>query len=150
MFCDTYICIALEGRGTSAGDETCTRTYSNQHRPLTTAPAEHFGGKYLYRFLIRIYVSHWGDEGQVPARQRRQRDMHRHVFQSTSTANYCTGRAFWGYTFVSFCDTNICVVMERRGQTPAPWRWQQDMHRHVFQPTLTANACTAIAFLRYI
>ena len=136
-------------RRAGASHGTCTGTYFNQHRPLTTAPADHFGGTYLYHFVICIYVSRWRDEGQVPARRRQQRDMHRHVFQSTSTANYCTGRTFWRYIFVSFCDKYIRIVIEGRGQMPAPWRRQQDIHRHAFQPTSTANECTGIAFLRY-
>ena len=106
-----------------ASNGTCTGTYSNQHRPVTTAPAEHFGGTYLYHFVIRIDVSRWRDEGQEPARRRQQRDMNRRVFQSTSTANYCTGRAFWGYKFVSFCDTYICIALAGRGASagaPAP------------------------------
>ena len=43
-------------RRAGASNDTCTGTYFNQHRPLTTA-AEHFGGTYMYHFVIRIYVS---------------------------------------------------------------------------------------------
>ena len=81
----------------------------------------------------------------MPARRRRQRDMHRLVFQSTSTATSaptqhvgvttCTMHFSKVHIYVILWYTCIATV-----KTSAHRRRQQDMHRHVSQSTSPAGS----------
>ena len=74
-----------------------TGTYSNQRRPPSRGPAQHFQGTYMYHFVV---VSLLRDEGHLRARRRRQLDIPRHIFQSSSTACWCTGPALWWHIYM--------------------------------------------------
>ena len=135
-------------RHADAGNGTCTGTDPSQCRPFNSASVQHFWGTCMLSFC-GTYISLWGDEAAVPARRHQQWYVHRHVFQSTSTANWYTGTAFLRYIIVSFCGTYVALCRDE-GQVPARRRQQRDMLLYVFQSTSTSNCCTGAALLRYI
>ena len=113
---------AIEGRGASAGAPAPATGHAHMYIPLII-------DRYLvprHRFTaIEGLRASAGASAGAPAPER---DMHRHVFQPTSTAIWCTG---------------IAVPLFRdEERVPARRRRQGDMHRHVFQSTSTAVWCT--------
>ena len=137
-------------RRASAGSGTCTGTYANQHRLLTIAPAQYFGVRILYidHFVVHMY-RYGGDDAQEPARRHQQRDRHRHVFQSASTATKFTGIAIRRYRYVSSCGTYVSL-WRNEGQASARWRRQRDMHRPLYQSSWPASWCTGRAILLFM
>ena len=54
------MCIGLNGRRSKSlragvSKETCAGTYSNEHRPLTSALAQRFLGSYICHFAMNIH-----------------------------------------------------------------------------------------------
>ena len=54
-----YICIAMGARSkcrrAGASNGTCPGIYSDQYRPLISAPAERFRGTYTYLFVVHMH-----------------------------------------------------------------------------------------------
>ena len=103
-----------------AGNGTCTGTYTNQYQPVTGTPAEHFEVHECI-FLWYICIATEGREesagapalatGHAPAR-----------IPIKSTANYCTGREFWG---TSMYNVTSIYVSRSRDEEQVPARRRQ-------------------------
>ena len=125
-------------RRAGAGNGTCTGTYANQYRPLTSAPAQQFWCTYMYHFVVHMY--RYGGTRRKCRRAGTSNgtcvgthsNQHRPLV-STPAQQFevykCTG-----YHFV--------VHMYRYGgeeQVPARRRQQRDMPWHLFRSISTAN-----------